>query len=57
MVDLIIIAIIVIILTVTIRYIVKEKKNGAKCIGCPSGKTCGGSCGSQCHCEEYTETK
>ena len=26
-------------------YIYREKKRGAKCIGCPSAKTCGGSCG------------
>ena len=26
-------------------YIDKAKKSGAKCIGCPSGKTCSGNCG------------
>jgi len=26
-------------------YIYKAKKNGAKCIGCPSGRTCSGNCG------------
>lgn len=27
-------------------YIYRAKKNGAKCIGCPDSKTCGGNCGS-----------
>lgn len=41
----IIIAIIVAILGLAISYIVHEKKNGAKCIGCPQSKNCGGCCG------------
>lgn len=40
MVDLIIIAVIAIILACAIGYIVKAKKNGAKCIGCPSARQC-----------------
>lgn len=27
-------------------YIRREKKRGAKCVGCPDAKTCGGNCGS-----------
>ena len=41
----IIIAIIVTILVLAIGYIVRQKKSGAKCIGCPDSKTCGGCCG------------
>ena len=26
-------------------YIRREKKRGAKCVGCPDAKTCGGNCG------------
>ena len=26
-------------------YIWKAKKRGVKCVGCPYGDTCGGSCG------------
>ena len=33
-----------------ITYIVKAKKKGVKCIGCPSGANCSGSCGS-CACD------
>lgn len=27
-----------------IAYIVREKKRGVKCIGCPYAKQCGGGC-------------
>ena len=48
---------IVLIVGAAVFYIVKEKKTGAKCIGCPGGATCSGSCGScdgVCH---ETDTK
>jgi hypothetical protein len=45
MADLIIVAIIALIVAAASAYIYREKKRGAKCIGCPSAKTCGGSCG------------
>ena len=38
--DLIIIAVLVIILGLAIGYIIKEKKRGTKCIGCPHSKEC-----------------
>ena len=44
MADLFIVAIVAVIIGFVIRYIYKEKKSGAKCIGCPSAKTCGGGC-------------
>lgn len=40
--DLILIAVILLILGGAVAYIVKAKKRGVKCIGCPSAKTCGG---------------
>lgn len=49
--NLIIIGIIVLILGLAIGYVIKEKKNGRKCIGCPStGCSCSGgcSCGGAC---------
>ncbi len=41
-----IIAIIAIVLIVggAIAYIVKQKKAGAKCVGCPHSKECGDKC-------------
>lgn len=47
----IIAGIILIILAVVITYIVKAKKKGAKCIGCPSGGCCPKS-KSECSCCE-----
>ena len=38
--DLIVIAILVLILGLCIGYIVKEKKKGKKCIGCPYSSSC-----------------
>lgn len=44
--NIVIILVLILVLAMAIRYIVKAKKNGVKCIGCPSGKECGGcSCG------------
>ena len=45
MADFIIIAVIALIVGAAGGYIYKEKKRGTRCIGCPSAKTCGGSCG------------
>lgn len=68
MTDIIIIAIVAVIIGAAVTYIVKAKKSGAKCIGCPSAKICASAsksstCGScsgcsgevtECHC---TSTK
>lgn len=64
----IIIAVIAVIVGVAIAYIVKAKKSGAKCIGCPAGGQCshkhstelGCSCGcsnsdSSCECQPDTK--
>ena len=29
-------------------YIVRAKRKGVKCIGCPAAKTCGGDCKNGC---------
>lgn len=42
----IIIAVVVLIVAAVIAYIVKAKKSGKKCIGCPDG----GSCGKESSC-------
>lgn len=47
--NLIIIGIVVLILGLAVGYVVKAKKSGKKCIGCPSGGcNCSGGCNS-CH--------
>lgn len=49
-INIIIIVTVLAILGAIIAYIVREKKRGSKCIGCPYAKTCGksgnGGCGS-----------
>ena len=40
MINIIIILVIVAIVGAAIAYIVKEKKRGVKCIGCPYAKQC-----------------
>ena len=51
MTDIIIGIIVLAILFVAITYIMKAKKSGVKCIGCPHAKTCGSkSCSSKSRC-------
>lgn len=52
MTDFIIIVILAGIVGGAATYIWKAKKKGVKCIGCPSGATCGKcSCGSKSACD------
>lgn len=51
--DLVIITVLILVLAISIGYIIKAKKSGAKCIGCPTSKECGAnkrghSCGCGC---------
>ena len=56
MIDVLIIALIAGILGLAVCYIVKAKKKGVKCIGCPNGGNCSGKCetcsGSSQKCEK-----
>ena len=50
-IDYVIIAVVAAILGLVIWYISREKKKGAKCIGCPAGGNCSGQCsGCSCGC-------
>lgn len=52
MADIITVAIIAVVIAAAVTYIVKEKKKGTRCIGCPSAGTCAsknsGGCQSDC---------
>ena len=49
--DIIIIAIIVIILALALIYVIRQKKQGVKCIGCPYAKECAQkSANNSCSC-------
>ena len=43
--DIIAIGAIVLIVGGALAYIIKAKKNGRKCIGCPDSSSCSGNCG------------
>ena len=44
LVDYIIIAIVALIVGGATAYIIKAKKSGMKCVGCPHSKSCSGGC-------------
>lgn len=58
MADLIIAVIVLIIVGAAASYIIKAKKTGVKCIGCPAaGKCCGKNAGhSECGCGCHSDT-
>ena len=57
-----IIAIIAVVLVIggAVAYIIKAKKSGKKCIGCPDSSTCSGKCSGACSscsaCCEHEKT-
>lgn len=46
--DIIILAVTIIVLALATGYIIKAKKSGQKCIGCPHSK----DCASKCSCSD-----
>lgn len=61
MTDFIVIGILIITIGAAIIYIVKEKKKGTKCIGCPAARNCSsknnGCSGGCSSCHSNTEEK
>ena len=54
--DIVAVVLICLILGGALFYIIKEKRKGAKCIGCPYAKSCGKSCSeSKCSCKSKSE--
>lgn len=53
-----IIAIIVSLMIVgcAVLYIVRAKKKGARCIGCPHGASCPSAKNGQCSCQKNPDT-
>lgn len=49
-----IIIVLALIFAFAVGYIVRAKKKGAKCIGCPSGSKCSGNCCSCGNAENET---
>ena len=50
-IDFIVIAVVLLIIGAAVFYIIKAKKNGQKCVGCPYSKTCGKS-SKNCSCQK-----
>ena len=40
MADVIVLALVLILAVLSVRYLVKEQKKGTKCLGCPMASTC-----------------
>ena len=49
--NIVIIAILLVIIIASSVYVIKQKKKGVKCIGCPAGGKCSRNCGSTCNYE------
>lgn len=57
MTDVIVLVVVLLIVGGAITYIVKAKKKGIKCIGCPSGGSCSGNCSGNCSAAGSTKDK
>lgn len=57
MADIIVLGIVLLIIGAAVAYIIKAKKAGAKCIGCPAGCKCSADGHSPCSCTSQTEQK
>ena len=50
MTDFVIIVVVLAVVGLAAGYVIKAKKNGQKCIGCPHSKSCGSSTACTCGC-------
>ncbi|MBQ4057663.1 MAG: FeoB-associated Cys-rich membrane protein [Lachnospiraceae bacterium] len=57
MADFVVVVVILIIVGAAVAYIIKEKKKGTKCIGCPSATTCPSANAGKCNggCQSNTK--
>lgn len=59
MANLIIVIVLLLIIGAAACYVIKAKKKGVKCIGCPAGANCPSKNGgtSACNCKSQSDTK
>ena len=50
MTDIIVISVIILIVGLALLYIIREKKKGKKCIGCPYARSCAKEDKIKCSC-------
>ena len=56
--NIVVIAVIVLIVGFATAYVIKEKKKGVKCIGCPNAKTCSMAQKKNCnHISDFNDNK
>lgn len=55
MIDFIIVAVILAVIGCAAAYIIKAKKKGVKCIGCPAAGECAHAKKGTCTCSEETK--
>ncbi len=48
MTNIIVVIVVLVVIGAAVAYIIKEKKRGVKCIGCPAAGTCPNSRAGQC---------
>ena len=61
MTNMVIVLVLLLVIGGAVAYIIRAKKNGVKCIGCPDSGSCAGhcngacdagKCNGSCHCHE-----
>ena len=56
--EIIALAAVLLVIGIAVFYIIKAKKSGKKCIGCPDSSSCSGKCsGCSCGCGSEKEKK
>ena len=55
MANFVVLTVVLVIVGAAVAYIIKEKKRGVKCIGCPAAGTCQKYKSGQCHGEKIYE--
>ena len=50
LIDYILVAVVILIISFAVYAIYRSKKNGKKCIGCPNSGTCPSANGGKCNC-------
>ena len=55
--NIIAVAVLIIIVGLAAGYIIKAKKSGKKCIGCPYADTCGTAQNGKCTCTDTEEDR
>ncbi len=51
-IDIIVSVALVAVIGAAVAYIIRSKKRGVKCIGCPYAKQCGGNCSGGCESDK-----